>query len=152
MKENMKAEPFLLRNSVCRKNKGDLVPLNIEQISNKLQQHKAAIETFHKNGSGLAGNDDFDRFIIVNPILSYTNGDINAACSGPLDTSLANTNMDEFNNKNKVGEVTKNNDISSNEQERESEIFCETLEKGKIPWAHAPIKLLKMLKLKKNCR
>ena len=58
--------------------------------------------------------------------------------------------MDEFNNKNKVGEVTKNNDISSNEQERESEIFCETLEKGKIPWAHAPIKLLKMLKLKKE--
>ena len=42
MKEAMKAEPFLSRNAECRKNKGDLVPL--ESITNKIK-HKAAVET-----------------------------------------------------------------------------------------------------------
>ena len=56
------------------------------------------------NGSGSAGKDDPEWFIIVNPVLSDTNGGIHAVCSSPLDTSFADTNMDEFNSENEVEE------------------------------------------------
>ena len=55
-----------------------------------------------KNNSGLAGKDDSDPGI--NSVLLVTNDVINAVCSGPLDTSLTDRNMDEFNSKNEVGE------------------------------------------------
>ena len=45
---------------------------------------------------------------------------INVVCSGPLDTSLADTNMDEFDSKNDVGEDIEYFDASSDEQESES--------------------------------
>ena len=57
-----------------------------------------------KNGSGLAGKDYPKWFIIVNPVLSDRNGGINAVCSDPLDTSLVDTIIAEFNNENEVGE------------------------------------------------
>ena len=84
-----------------------------------------------QNGSGLAGRDDPECFIIVNPVLSDTNGGINAVYSGPLDTPLVNTNMDEFNSENEVGEHIEYNDASSDEQENESEHFCEKIRKRK---------------------
>ena len=46
------------------------------------------------NGSGSAGKDDPEWFIIVNPALSDTNGDIHTVCLGPLDTLFADTNME----------------------------------------------------------
>ena len=76
-------------------------------ITNKIQQHKQQwrqISDSKKNGSRSAGRNDPEWFIIVNPVLSDTNGGINAVCSGPLDTSLVDTNMDEFNSENEVGE------------------------------------------------
>lgn len=60
--------------------------------------------------------------------------------------------MDEFNNKNKVGEVTKNNDISSNEQERESEIFCENVRKRKNTVGTCADKIVKDVKTEKRVK
>ena len=47
-----------------------------------------------KNNSGLAGKDDSDPGI--NSVLLVTNDVINAVCSGPLDTSLTDRNMDDI--------------------------------------------------------
>ena len=109
MKEAMKPEPFESRNAACRKNKGDLVLLDVDHKRlrtkcNNIKQQWRQISDSKKNGSGLAGRNDPEWFIIVNPVLSDTNGGINAVCSGPLDTSLVDTNMDEFNSENEVGE------------------------------------------------
>ena len=109
MKEAMKPEPFESRNAACRKNKGDLVLLDVDHKRlrtkcNNIKQQWRQISDSKKNGSRLAGRNDPEWFIIVNPVLSYTNGSINAVCSGPLNTSLVDTNMDEFNSENEVGE------------------------------------------------
>ena len=80
------------------------------------------------NSSVLAREDDYEWFIIVNPVLLDTNGSINAVS---LDTPLATTNMDEFNCENEVGDDIQYNDASFNKQERESESFCENIRKGK---------------------
>ena len=114
----MKAEPFQPRNAACRKNKGDLVLLDIN--------HKR----LDKNSSALVGRYGPEWFIIVNPVLSDTNGGINAVCSGPSDTSLVDTNMDELNSENKVEEDIEYNDVSSDEHESESEHFV----KAKRRW------------------
>ena len=85
MKEAMKAEPFQSRNAACRKNKGDLVPLDVKHKRlqtkyNNIKEQWRQISDSKKNGSGLAGRDDPEWFIIVNPVLSDTNGGINAVC------------------------------------------------------------------------
>ena len=99
MKEARKAEPFQSRNAACRKNKGDLAPLDVDHkwIQTKyknLKQQWRQISDSKKNGSGLAGRDDPEWFIIITPVLSDTNGGFNPVCSGPLHTSLVDTNMD----------------------------------------------------------
>ena len=132
----MKAEPFQSRNVACRKNKGDIVPLDVDHKRlqtkyNTIKKQWRQISDSKKNGSRLAGRDDPQWFIIVNPVLSDTNGGINAVCSGPLDTSLVDTNMNEFNSENEVGEDTEYNDASSDEQESESEYFRENIRKRK---------------------
>ena len=88
-----------------------------------------------------------EKTFIINVVLSDTNGGINAVCSGPLDTSLVDTNMDEFIIKNKVGEDIKYNDASSDNKKVKLNIFVKT---GKTPLTHALIKLLKVPKTKKT--
>ena len=68
------------------------------------KQQWRQISDSNKNGSGLVQRNEPECCVIINLVLSNTNGGINAVCSGPLDTSLVNTNMDEFIIKNKVGE------------------------------------------------
>ena len=109
MKEAMKTEPFLSRNTACRKNNGDLISLDVDHKRvqtkcNNIKQQWRQISDSKKNGSELAGKDDPEWFIIVNPILSDTNGGINAVCSGPLDALLVDANVDEFNSEKEVGE------------------------------------------------
>ena len=58
------------------------------------------------NGSGSAEKDDPESFIIVNSVLSDTNGGMHTVCSGPLDTSFFHANIDEFNSENEVEEHT----------------------------------------------
>ena len=101
-----------------------------------------------KNGSGLAQRNDPECFVIINLVLSDTNGGINAVCSGPLDTSLVDTNMDEFIIKNKVGEDIKYNDASSDNKKVKVNIFVKRL--GKAPLTHELIKLLEVPKTKKS--
>ena len=84
-----------------------------------------------KDVSGLTGKDDPEWSIIVNLVLSDINRDINAVCSGPLDTPFADTNRDEFNNENDVGKDIEYDDASYGEQERESERFFENIGKRK---------------------
>ena len=88
-----------------------------------------------------------EKTFIISLVLSDTNGGINAVCSGPLDTSLVDTNMDEFIIKNKVGEDIKYNDASSDNKKVKLNIFVKT---GKTPLIHALIKLLKVPKAKKT--
>ena len=64
-----------------------------------------------------------EKTFIISLVLSDTNGGINAVCSGPLDTSLVDTNMDEFIIKNKVGEDIKYNDASSDNKKVKLNIF-----------------------------
>ena len=66
-----------------------------------------------------------------NLILLDINRDINSVYSGPLDTSFGDTNRDEFNNTNNVGEDSEYDDPSTGEQENESESFCENIRKRK---------------------
>ena len=89
-----------------------------------------------------------EKTFIINLVLSDTNGGINAVCSGPLDTSLVDTNMDEFIIKNKVGEDIKYNDASSDNKKVKVNISVKTL--GKAPLTHELIKLLKVPKTKKS--
>ena len=115
------------------------------------KDYKAAMETnfrLKKNASGLVQRNDPECFVIINQVLSNTNGGINAICSGPLDTSLVNTNMDEFIIKNKVGETIKYNDASSDNKKVKVNIFVKTL--GETPFTDALIKLLKVPKTKKS--
>ena len=65
-----------------------------------------------KNGSGLDQRNDPELFIMINPVLSDTNGHIITVCSGPLDTSLVDTNMDELSSKNEAAEDIEYNDSS----------------------------------------
>ena len=88
-----------------------------------------------------------EKTFIINVVLSDTNGGINAVCSGPLDTSLVDTNMDEFIIKNKVGEDIKYNDASSDNKKVKLNIF---VKRGKTLLTHALIKLLKVPKTKKT--
>ena len=90
------------------------------------------------NSSVLAREDDYEWFIIVNPVLLDTNGSINAVS---LDTPLATTNMDEFNCENEVGDDIQYNDASTNKKGK-VKVSVKTLEKGKTPLSHAQIKLL----------
>ena len=66
-----------------------------------------------------------------NLILLDINRDINSVYSGPLDTSFGDTNRDEFNNTNNIGEDSEYDDPSTGEQENESESFCENIRKRK---------------------
>ena len=111
------------------------------------KQQWRQISDLKKNGSGLAQRNDPECFVIINLVLSDTNGGINAVCSGPLDTSLVDTNMDEFIIKNKVGEDIKYNDASSDNKKVKLNIFVKT---GKTLLTHALIKLLKVPKTKKT--
>ena len=85
-----------------------------------------------KNGSGLDQRNDPELFIMINPVLSDTNGHIITVCSCPLDTSLVDTNMDEFNSKNEAAEDIEYNDSSSDKQESESEHFFENIRKNAV--------------------
>ena len=82
---------------------------------NKIKQHWGQISD--SKNSELSAKVDPEWFIIVNVVLSDTYGGISAVCSGPLDASLADTNMDEFNSKNEVAEEIEYDDASSDEQE-----------------------------------
>ena len=103
-----------------------------------------------KLDSRLAGRDDPELFIIVNPVLSDTNGGINAVCSGPLDTSLVDTNMNEFNSENEVEKTSNTMTLPPTNKKVKANIFVKTLEKGKTPLTNALIKLLMMLKRQKR--
>ena len=154
-KEAMKAEPFLSRKAAFHKNKGDLVPLDIDhkrfktKYNNIKQQWRQDLDS-KKNGHGSAWNDEPEWFIIVNPVLVDANGGINAVCSGPLDTSLVDTNMDEFNSENEVGEDTNRITPPPKNKKVKVKIFVKTLERGKTLLMHALTKMLKMLKTKKR--
>ena len=81
----MKAEPFQSRNTACHKNKGDLIPLDVDHKrlqtkSKNIKQQWRQTSDSKKNGSGLDGRDDPEWFIIVNPVLLDSNGGINAVC------------------------------------------------------------------------
>ena len=155
MKEARKAETFLWKNAPCRKSKGHLVPLDIDQRRlpikcNKIKRHWGQILDSKKNGSELSAKVDPEWFIIVSVVLSDTYGGINAVCSGPLDTSLADTNLDGFNSKNEVAEEIEYNDASFDEQESQNENFYGNVKKRKTLLGHGLVNLLKMLKTKKR--
>ena len=157
MKEAKKAEPFQSRNAACCKNIGDLVPVDVDHKRlqtkyNDIKQQWREILDSKKNGPGLAGRDDPEWFIIVTPVLSDTNGGINAVCSGPFDTLLVGTNIDEFNIQNGVREDIEYNGTSSDEQESESKHFCENIRKRKDSVDICAYKVVEMLKTKKSCR
>ena len=78
------------------------------------------------------------------------NGGINSVCSGPLDTSPVDTNMDEFNSENEVGEDTNRITPPPTNKKVKVKISVKTLERGKTSLIHALIKMLKILKIKKR--
>ena len=101
-----------------------------------IRQQWRQISHSKKNGTGLDQRNDPELFIIINPVLSDTNGYNITVFSGPLDTSLVDTNMDEFNSKNKAEEDIEYNDSSSDKQESESEHFFENISKNAVhTWA-----------------
>ena len=67
-----------------------------------------------------------------------------------LDALLIDTNMDAFNSKSEVGEDIEYDDTSSNEQESQSENFCESIRKRKNTADACADKFVKDAKNKKQ--